>query len=354
MIETENESSKKDMDAKPKIEILSTISLTEEQIKQIQSLDERVKLDVYKSKDASKLSEEIWRKTEVLLTSGAYLPPVEKVPNLRWIQSSWAGVETLIDNPLLQEKNISITNASGAAISQMGEYVIMMLLMLGHKMPQMIRAQSEKRWVEDKHISLMPKELRGSTVGIVGYGSIGREIARLLYAYGATVLASKRDAMHPEDSGYTPEGLGDPHGNYFHRLYPNEALQGMIKDCDFVVLTLPHTRETECLFTKDIFDAMKPGAYFVNVSRGQLVDEDALIEALNSGQLGGAALDVFSKEPLPPESPLWTQPNLIITPHISAYSVKMMDQVVALFIENLKRYLKGQPFYNLVDLEQGY
>jgi phosphoglycerate dehydrogenase-like enzyme len=103
-----------------------------------------------------------------------------------------------------------------------------------------------------------------------------------------------------------------------------------------------------------MFEAMKPGAYFVNVSRGQLVDEDALIEALTSGRLAGAALDVFSEEPLPADSPLWTQPNLIITPHISAFSTKMMNQVVDLFIENLKRYLTNTPLYNLVDLEQGY
>ena len=196
--------------------------------------------------------------------------------------------------------------------------------------------------------------MRGSTVGIVGYGSIGREVARQLYAYGATVLASKRDVMHPEDTGYTPEGLGDPLGNYFHRLYPNEGLQGMLKDCDFVVLALPRTRDTECLFNKEMFEAMKPGAYFINVSRGQLVDEAALIDALNSGKLAGAALDVFSDEPLPADNPLWTQPNLIITPHISAYSTNMMNQVVDLFIENLKRYLREESLYNLVSLEQGY
>src|SRR5690606_22735260 len=252
------------------------------------------------------------------------------------------------------QPDLQVTNSSGVAISQMGEYVIMMLLNLGHKIPQMIQAQREKRWVEDKHVSLVPKELRGSTVGIVGYGSIGREVARQLYAYGATVLASKRDVMHPEDTGYTPEGLGDPRGNYFHRLYPNEGLRGMLKDCDFVVLTLPRTRDTECLFNKEMFDAMKPGAYFINVSRGQLVDEGALIDSLNSGHLAGAALDVFTDEPLPADSPLWTQPNLIITPHISAYSTNMMNQVVDLFFENLKRYLKEESLFNLVSLEQGY
>ncbi|MDD2522486.1 MAG: D-2-hydroxyacid dehydrogenase [Anaerolineaceae bacterium] len=342
------------MDAKQKIEILSTLDLNEEQLKRIVSLDERIKVGLHKQKEMNRISDETWRKTEILLTRGTTLPPVEKVPNLRWIQSSWAGVENLLDNPLLHQESVRVTNASGANVSQMGEYVIMMLLMLGHKMPQMIRAQHEKRWIEDKFTSLQPRELRGSTVGIVGYGSIGREVARQLYAYGAKVLASKRDAMHPEDSGYTPVGLGDPQGNYFDRLYPIEGLRGMLEECDFVVLTLPHTKSTECLFVKEMFDTMKPGSYFVNVSRGQLVDEGALVEALNSGHLAGAALDVFTQEPLPPESPLWNAPNLILTPHISAYSPNMFNQVVDLFVENLKRYLKDQPLYNLVNVERGY
>lgn len=342
------------MEAKRKIDILSTISFTEEQLKQIQALDERIKLDVVKAKEVSRISDDIWRKTEILFTSGAYLPPAEKVPNLRWLHSSYAGIETILDNPLLSQPGLLVTNSSGVAISQMGEYVIMMLLNLGHKIPQMMQAQREKRWVEDKQVSLIPKELRGSTVGIVGYGSIGREVARQLYAYGATVLASKRDVLHPEDTGYTPEGLGDPLGNYFQRLYPNEGLRGMLKDCDFVVLALPRTRDTECLFNKEMFEAMKSGAYFINVSRGQLVDEGALINALNSGHLAGAALDVFTDEPLPADNPLWTQPNLIITPHISAYSTNMMNQVIDFFIENLKRYLKEEALYNVVSLEQGY
>ena len=342
------------MDPEQKIEILSTIALSEDQLKNIQNLDERIKVDVYKYKEMNKISDDAWRKTEILLTYGPNLPDVEKVPNLRWIQSSWAGVEKLLDDPLLNQETVEVTSSSGANVSQMGEYVVMMLLMLGHKMPMMLQAQREKRWIEDKFTSLQPKELRGSTVGIVGYGSIGREVARQLYAYGAKVLASKRDAMHPEDKGYIPEGLGDPYGNYFDRLYPMEGLRGMLEECDFVVLTLPHTKSTECLFVKETFDYMKPGSYFVNVSRGQLVDEGALIDALNSGQLAGAALDVYSQEPLPPESPLWSQPNLILTPHISAFSPNMLNQVIELFIENLKRYLNKQPLYNVIDREQGY
>lgn len=342
------------MTAARKLEVLSTISLTESQIKRIQDVDESIKLDVFRAKETSKITDEMWRKTEVLLSAGTGLPQPEKVPNLRWLQSSYTGIETILDHPLVRQESIITTTASGVMISQMGEYVIMALLMLGHKIPLMTQAQKNKAWVEDRHQQLQPKLLRGNTVGIVGYGSIGREVARQLHAYGATVLAAKRDATQPEDAGYTPAGLGDPQGNYFHRLYPIEALQGMLADCDFVVITLPQTPETEGLFDKELFNAMKPGSYLVNVSRGALVDETALIEALNSGQLGGAVLDVFIEEPLPPSHPLWNAPNLIITPHISAFSPSLMDDIIELFVTNLKRYLTGKDLFNQVNLDQGY
>ena len=342
------------MEAKKKIQVLSTISLTDEQIQKIKGVSNQIHLEVFRSKDTSRIPDEVWRKAEVLLIGGRYLPPIEKVPDLRWIQSSWAGIETFLDDPILQQKNIRLTSASGAMVSQLGEFAIMMMLMLGHKMPAMIKAQQENRWVEDKFVSLQPRELRGSTVGIVGYGSIGREIARHLHQYGATVLATKRDIMHPEDKGYVPKGLGDPHGDYFERLYPIEGLEGMLKDCDFVVLAMPATKDTEHIFTEKTFNAMKAGAYFVNISRGSLVDENALLNALNSGHLGGAALDVFSEEPLPAESPLWSNPKIIITPHLAGYSPNMMNHVITLFSENLKRYVNQEELYNLINLQQGY
>jgi phosphoglycerate dehydrogenase-like enzyme len=226
--------------------------------------------------------------------------------------------------------------------------------MLGHKAPEMFRFQQQKVWHEHRIEKLEPIELRGSTVGIVGYGSIGREVARLLFSYGAKVLATKRDVMHPEDDGYVPEGLGDPQGNYFDRLYPNEALNAMLKECDFVVVSPPLTDETYHLISTEQFAAMKAGAFLVNVSRGQVVDTNALIEAARSGRLGGAVLDVFEEEPLPAESPLWDLPNVVITPHIAGISKRNMDTLVDLFVTNLGRYLKGQKLYNLIDPEQGY
>ena len=342
------------MTTNKKIKILSTISLTESQYKRIQAVDEDIRLEVFRGKEIGNISTETWKNAEILFSSGAGLPQPEKVPNLRWLQSSYTGVETILDHPLVRDPKVVTTSASGVMVAQMGEYVLMALLMLGHKMPQMIHAQRNKVWPEDRQRQLEPRLLRGSTVGIVGYGSIGREVARQLYPYGATVLAAKRDATRPSDNGYAPEGLGDPEGNYFHRLYPIEALQGMLAECDFVVITLPQTPETEGLFNKETINAMKPGSYLVNVSRGALVHENALIDALNSGHLAGAVLDVFNEEPLPAEHPFWTTPNLIITPHISAFSPSLMDDIVNLFVTNLKRYLQDLPLYNQIDLAQGY
>jgi phosphoglycerate dehydrogenase-like enzyme len=305
------------------------------------------------AKDAANLPKEVWEKAEVLLTSGRNLPTREQAPALKWIQVSFAGVEHALEYPISSAPGVLLTSASGVRVSQLGEYALMALLALSHKLPKTIQAQREKKWLPNSSDVLMPQEIRESTVGIVGYGSIGREIARLLYSFGATVLAAKRNVMQPEDSSYNAQGLGDPKGNYFRRLYPIEGLPGMLKECDFVVLTLPLTKETYHLFDDKMFEAMKPGAGFVNIARGGLVDEAALVAALKS-RLSGAVLDVFEQEPLPPESPLWSLPNVIITPHISGISPKLMDAVVELFVKNLQRYQAGELLYNIVDTSKGY
>ena len=337
-----------------KIKILSAISLTDSQVERIKAVDRRIEVNWYGRKDATRIPMELWRDTEILLTSGTPLPPPDQTPALKWIQFNFAGIDNAFQQEVHQRGGVQLTSASGTMVSQMGEYVMMALLMLGHKAPEMFRFQQQKVWHEHRIEKLEPIELRGSTVGIVGYGSIGREVARLLYSYGARVLATKRDVMHPEDDGYVPEGLGDPKGNYFHRLYPNEALNAMLKECDFVVVSPPLTAETNQMISTEQFAVMKPGAFLVNVSRGPVVDTEALIEAARSGKLGGAVLDVFEEEPLPADSPLWDAPNVVITPHIAGISKRNVDALVDLFVINVGRYLKGQELYNLIDPEQGY
>jgi len=342
------------MDEKKTLEIISTVPLTEGQQNRIRGLGKHIRLTVSPGKAPTDLPKDAWEKAEVLFADGKQLPTREQAPALKWVQTALAGVDRALAQPLASDPEIVITSASGVMVSQMGEYVLMALLILGHKLSETIALQKERKWGSNTSRSLQPVELRGSTVGIVGYGSIGREVARLLLPLGVNILAAKRDLMRLEDSGYTPEGLGDPGGQYFKRLYPIEGLKGMLKDCDFVVLTLPLTPETKLLFSAEMFEAMKPGAYLVNVSRGDLIDEAALIQAIKAGKVGGAVLDVFAQEPLPAESPLWSLPEVIITPHTSGISSRLMDDVVSLFIENLRRYQEKQPLYNIVDTASGY
>jgi len=160
--------------------------------------------------------------------------------------------------------------------------------------------------------------------------------------------------MHPEDRGYSAEGKGDPHGEYFDRLYPIEALHSVLAASDFVVMALPLTHQTRNILDEVAFKAMKNSGYLINVGRGGLIDEQALIRAISTKQIAGAALDVFAQEPLAQDSPLWDLENVLITPHISGISQYLTEETLSLFIENLKRYLSDLPLLNLVDLDQGY
>lgn len=336
------------------VEVLSTIGLQEKHIKKIREVEPAIRLSAYSSKDADSIPLELWEKAEVLLTSGRNLPKLEMVPNLSWVQSSLAGVESLIKSDLAHKPGLTLTSASGTMVEMMGEYTLMAMLMLAHKIPEVIQLQRKKEWGNNFNKSLQPLDLRGRTVGIVGYGSIGREIARVLQPFGMKILAAKKNLMKLEDEGYTPEGMGDPQGKLFTRLYPIEALKGMLSECDHVVIALPHTPETHHLFDKEIFEAMKPGAFLVNVARGGVIKDEDLVAALKSGKVGGAVLDVFEPEPLPADSPYWNLPNVIVTPHISGVSADLLDRVIDLFVANLKRYLNGQALFNRVNLDRGY
>jgi len=335
------------------INILSTIDLSEDARSRIKSAAEHVKLTVIPTNKLGDISDENWQETEVLLTQGV-LPEPEKAPNLRWVQFHSAGVDSYVDHPLFNQ--VVATNMSGAIAWQIGEYVLMTLLAFGQRLPKLMTHQRNKHWPKgkEKRQDLMPLELRDSTVGILGYGSIGRQVARMLVPFGPTVLAAKKDVMHPEDDGYIRDGMGDPHGDFFDRLYPMEALHSMLSECDFVVLTLPLTEKTRNIIDDAALEVMKPLAYLVNVGRGELIDQDALIAALKAKDIAGAALDVFEEEPLPEDSPLWAMENVIISPHIAGISRHLEEETLALFVENLNRYLSELPLYNRIDVDKGY
>lgn len=340
---------------KKTLHVLATEPLPDGGEKRIREVSDQVKVTVSTVKNPADIPTSTWANVDVLYT-WSIMPDPEQAPNLKWIQFKSAGIDRHLDHPLLQEEKVLVTSMSGVITGQIAEYVLMALLAFGQKLPKLMRHQREHRWPEssEKWRDFMPIELRHSTVGILGYGSIGRQVARLLQPFGANVLAAKKDVMHPEDSGYHRENMGDPHGDFFNRLYPIEALHSFLGECDFVVVALPLTEDTHHILDAAAFRAMKETAYLVNIGRGGLIDEGALIQALNEKQIGGAALDVFEKEPLSKESPLWDFDNVIISPHVSGLSLHMQEETLDLFLENLNRYIAELPLYNQVDLKRGY
>jgi len=296
----------------------------------------------------SKLAE-----VEVLLTTFP-LPPVQQAPRLRWVQTFFAGVDGWLERSGDHVKDVLVTTASGVHGPNMAEYSLMMMLAWSHALPEMLGYQRQGVWPAERRKVLVPGELRGATLGVVGYGSIGREAARLANALGLRVLACKRDPGQHLDTGWTLPGTGDPLGKLPERFFALGDLREMLPQCDYVLLTLALTDTTRHIIDADALRAFKPTAVLVNVARGGLVDEAALIEALRSGALRGAGLDVFETEPLPAASPLWSLPNVLLTPHISGVTPAYNDRLMALFADNLKRYLAGDELLNLVNVEAGY
>lgn len=299
------------------------------------------------------ISREIWQSCDILYTERT-LPEPGLAPNLKWIQFHYAGIDYALQAPILEKPGLQVTTLSGVPALPMGEYTLMMLLALGHRMEEIRNFQANKIWPEHRFEALSPKELRGSTVGIVGYGSTSRQVARLLHAFGARIVAAKHDITARVDSGYTPRGCGDPKGRFVDQLYPSGKLRDMLSICDSIVITVPLSKYTKGMIGRAEFASMKKGAYLINISRGGVVDHTGLIEYLQNGHLGGVALDVFPIEPLPQDDPLWEYPNVYITPHISGYSPNYFEDAANLFVKNARMFLAGKPLMNLFRPELGY
>jgi phosphoglycerate dehydrogenase-like enzyme len=335
------------------VEVLITHSFANNLVAQLSEVSPDLHITTQPTRIPEEISAELWKRTEVLYTI-ATLPEPDMAPKLRWIQFHQAGINQVAEAPILRQPDLIATTMSGANATQVAEYVLTMLLALGHHLPDMFSLQGRNNWPADRKKQLTPIELRGSTVGIVGYGSIGRQVARLLREFGVAVLATKHDAMNPKDGGYTLEGTGDPEGDLVRRLYPGKALRSMFQECDFIVVTVPLTPETRGMIAADQLAALKPTAFLVDASQGGVVDHKALVEALNENKFAGAALDVFPEEPLPTDSPLWELPNVIITPHVAGMASQYDQRAAALFSQNLQRYLDKLPLYNQFDAERGY
>ena len=258
---------------------------------------------------------------------------VLKSKNLKWIHSLSAGVENFLSSTIINS-DILLSNSRGIHGIPMAEHVLAIMLSFTRQLEFFFNSQKAKLWQRTK-----VDELYGKTIGIVGLGSIGREIAKRAKGLGMQVYANKRTL--------TKELFVD-------QLFDQEQLSEMLAEADFVVVTLPLTDDTRNLFNLELFNTMKKSSYFINISRGAIVNEDDLITALNNKIIQGAALDVFQTEPLPDNSPLWEQENLIITPHISSLSPQYLDRAIKLFCENLKKYLSSSELLTLIDKEKGY
>lgn len=313
-----------------KLRILSTLPIKDDQREQVESI----------TKDAEYLYikefNEPDEKAEILVTFGTTVTEeiLAQYPHLRWIQAMFAGVDSF---PLetLAKRGITLTNARGAHQIQMAEHVMWSMLTLLRQAHVYIQQQEKKIW----NPAVKLDELYAKTVCIVGAGRIGEAVAEKCRAFGMTVLGiSRSGSNHPAyDRVGNPAVLGD--------------FLGM---SDVVVVILPLTPATLGFFDAQRFRAMKKGAYFINVARGPVVDEPALLQALQEGQVGAAALDVFRQEPLPEDSPFWVMPNVVLTPHIGGLSPYYTQRTFEIFLENLRVYPDLEQMLNRIDLTRGY
>lgn len=261
---------------------------------------------------------------------------------LRWIHSQAAAVHQLMFPELIQS-DVVITNAREVHGAVVAEHVLALIFALAKRIPAAVRFQEQHVWGQERiwHDDPRPRDLSGATMGLVGLGSIGRPLAKHAASLGMKVIAVRQ---HP--------GRGKPEA--VDEVLPAAMLDDLLARSDYVVLAAPVTPATTGLIGRPQLAKMKPGACLINVGRGPLIEESALIEALRNKKIAGAALDVFDKEPLPADSPLWDLENLLITPHTAGMSDQMWQRHYVLFSENLRRYLAGQPLLGLVDKHSGY
>ncbi len=266
---------------------------------------------------------------------------LKEAKKLKWIHSTAAGVAQLMYSEL-RDSGIMVTNPSGIFSVPMAEHTMGLLLALARNFPDSVRGQDRARWAQQEiwdqpqHLT----ELNGKVLLIVGYGSIGREVAKRAKAFDMRVW------------GMTRSGMGEQ--AYVENIFAVSQLAEALPDADYVMICAPETAETKDLIGAAEIAKMKRGARLINVARGSLLDETALVQALESGALGGAALDVAQTEPLPAESPLWKAPNLFITPHTSGVSDRLWDRQTAILIDLLERWFAGQDLFNQVDFARGY
>jgi phosphoglycerate dehydrogenase-like enzyme len=266
---------------------------------------------------------------------------VAAAPHLKWVHSPAAAVEGLLPLTALGARGITISNSRGIQAVPMAESVIGGLLVLARKYDRTLEAQREHRWIQNDLVNDWPWLLHGKQMTIVGLGTIGIEIAKRAHAFGMTITGVRR---HPD--------RGKP--DCIDRVFGASQLDQALAGCDILVLAAPGVAATQAMIGARELALLNPAAVLVNVARAAIVDQQSLMQGLESGRLGGAVLDVFEKEPLDPASPLWSMPNVVITPHSSGFRSTHWLDVIALFVDNMTRYQTGQALRHVVDAAAGY
>ena len=327
------------------VNVLVTTPIGDELLQQITNVSPRIKINDVSEFVRAEQRGDFARQDELdaLLAEaeviyGLRLPKnvIARASKLKWVQVMSAGVDRFLDDEFRQSFVI-MTNVSGIHATPIGEIVLGQMLMFAKQAPLCFQLKQEKQWKR-----FMPTVLRSKTVGIVGLGNIGREVARLAKAFGMRVIATRRSAKR---------GM---RAKYVDILLPRELLPRLLSESDFVVLSLPFTSETNKLIGEKELRTMKPTAYLINIARGNIVDEEALIRALDEHWIAGAGLDVFATEPLPADSRLWEFPNIIFSPHVAGGMEDYNIRATELFCKNLRHYLSGKSLVNVIDKKKGY
>ena len=309
-------------------------ALTEAQVARVR--EGAPDLEVVVTKDRGEIEE---RLGEIEVVAGSFPRDLlTQAPNLRWFQQWGAGADWLLRYPEARSSDFILTNVSGIHAVPISEHVFALLLAFARALPTALRAQREHTWLDEDDVPVF--ELVDKTLLLVGVGEIGERIAALASAFGMTVWGVRNDPS--KDAPNVSKMAG------------TESLRDLLPDADAVVLTVPLTEETRGMMGEGEFGAMKKSAYLINIGRGGVVDEGALIEALSEGRLAGAGLDVFEEEPLPETSPLWDMENVIVTSHYSGSSPRYTERAFKIFIDNVNRYRAGEPLHHVVDKERGY
>ena len=266
---------------------------------------------------------------------------LKALPTLDWVHTGSAGVGAALFRELV-ESDVVLTNSAGIHAPPMAETALGMMLYFARGFDFALRDQLAGRWDQTAFGTAASPvtELSGGTLGLVGYGGVGRAIAEKARAFGMRVMATRRTARPADDGTQILAGA--------------DALERLLRESDVVVITVPATAATRRLIGREQLACLQPHAVLINLARGTIVDEQALIEVLRAGRIRGAGLDVFEKEPLPADSELWRLPNVLILPHVSATTPRFWEREAQLIIENFQRYLQGEPLRNVVDKQEGY